>query len=223
MPTPEQVGASGPSTAMASSGGASGAQAAAGSEGVTGGFFRDREPPPSYNGEDPEMTFTLWERNVKLWEYETDIPRNKRGVKLLRVLVGSARVAVEEIPFEEVACEDGVRNLVERLREYYMPHLEVSLPRAFEAAVYGQQKQNKETFGEYIARQDRAFSRLKKEGVDLPESAQGYILYRQSAMSESQDQRFLVWSNGCYDRSSVVKTLLSMRPRTFRWRTMTSG
>lgn len=203
MPTPEQVEASGPSTAMASSG----AAAAGSGEGATGGFFRDRDPPPPYNGEGPETSFALWERNVKLREFETDIPRNKRGVTLLRVLTGSVRVAVEEIAFEDVACEDGVRNLVTRLREYYMPHLEVSLPRAFEAAVYGQRKQTKESFGEYIAKLDKAFSRLKKEGVDLPESAQGCILYRQSSLSESQDQRFLVWSDGKYDRASVVKAL----------------
>ena len=43
-----------------------------------------------------------------------------------------------------------------RLKEFFHPHLEVSLPQAFEQAVYGQQKQVKEGFGEYIARMDRA-------------------------------------------------------------------
>ena len=111
------------------------------------------------------------------------------------------------MPFEEIACEDGMRNIMSRLREFFQPHLEVSLPRAFEQAVYGQQRQNREGFGEYIARMDRAFNRLKKEGVDLPESAQGYILYRQAALSEAQEQRFLVWSDGRYDRLSAVKAL----------------
>ena len=162
---------------------------------------------PVYDGEEPETSFALWERNVRLWEYETDVPRGKRGVKLLRVLSGTARMAVEEMPFEEIACEDGMRNIMSRLREFFQPHLEVSLPRAFEQAVYGQQRQNREGFGEYIARMDRAFNRLKKEGVDLPESAQGYILYRQAALSEAQEQRFLVWSDGRYDRLSAVKAL----------------
>ena len=57
--------------------------------------------------------------------------------------------------FEEIACEDGLRNIMTRLKEFFHPHLEVSLPQAFEQAVYGQQKQVKEGFGEYIARMDR--------------------------------------------------------------------
>ena len=180
--------------------------AAAPSEGA-GYSMRDREPPPGYDGENPESTFVIWERNVRLWEFETDIQKNKRGVKLYRALSGTARIAVEEMPFDELACEDGLRNLMQRLREFFNPHLEVSLPRAFETAVYGQPRQGREGFGEYIARMDRAFNRLKQEGVDLPESAQGYVIYRQAALNENQDQRFLVWSNGAYDRSSVVKAL----------------
>ena len=204
MPTPDDAAPPDPASAMASSQ----VQVAAGGQAEGAGFgFRDREPPPSYDGEEPETSFALWERNVRLWEYETDVPRGKRGVKLLRVLSGTARMAVEEMPFEEIACEDGMRNIMSRLREFFQPHLEVSLPRAFEQAVYGQQRQNREGFGEYIARMDRAFNRLKKEGVDLPESAQGYILYRQAALSEAQEQRFLVWSDGRYDRLSAVKAL----------------
>eukprot|EP00434_Breviolum_minutum_P024807 symbB.v1.2.021909.t1/scaffold1920.1/size100294/3 len=200
MPSPEDPGH--PMTAAATSVGGG----TTGGEGGSFGF-RDREPAPGYSGEDPETTFATWEKNVRLWEYETDIPRGKRGVKLLRALEGSAKMAVEEMPFEEIACEDGVRNIMQRLKEYYMPHLEVALPRAFEGAVYGPPRPSRESFGEYIAKMDKNFARLRKEGVDLPESAQGYILYRQASLSEFQEQRLLVWSDGKYDRMSIVKGL----------------
>ena len=206
MPSPDD--ASSFETAAATSGSATQAGAAGvGGDGGTGFGYRDREPPPAYDGVDPEVTFRIWEKNVRLWEFETDVPSNKRGVKLLRMLQGTARLAVDEMSFEEVACEDGIRNIVSKLKEYYLPHLEVSLPRAFEAAVYGPCRSSKEGFMEYIARMDKSFIRLRKEGVDLPDSAQGYIIYRQSALSEAQDQRFLVWSDGKYDRVSVVKAL----------------
>ena len=200
MPSPDDPG--NPMTAAATSVGGAGQ----GSGGSSFGF-RDREPAPTYNGEDPETTFSAWEKNVKLWEYETDIPREKRGVKLLRALEGSAKMAVEEMPFEEIACEDGTRNIMQRLKDYYMPHLEVALPRAFESAVYGPPRPTRESFGEYIAKMDKAFARLRKEGVDLPESAQGYILYRQASLSDFQEQRLLVWADGKYDRISIVKAL----------------
>ncbi|CAL1161943.1 unnamed protein product, partial [Cladocopium goreaui] len=172
-----------------------------------GGGYRDREPPPTYDGEDPEMTFRVYEKNVKLWEFETDVPPTKRGIKLMRALSGVARLAVDEMSFEEITAADGVSQVMRKLKEYFLPHLEVSLPRAFEQAVYGAARQSKEGFAEYIARMDRNFTRLSKEGVDLPDSAQGYIIYRHAALNDAQDQRFLVWADGKYDRISVVKAL----------------
>ena len=56
-----------------------------------------------------------------------------------------------------------------KLKEFFLPHLEVSLPRAFEAAVYGKPRQATVSFPEYVARMERAFNRLGKEGVDLPD------------------------------------------------------
>ena len=169
--------------------------------------YRDRDPPPTYSGEDPETTFRGFEKAVRLWEYETDVPRNKRGAKLLRSLTGVAKLALEEMEFDDIACEDGLRNVMQRLKDFFMPHLEVSLPRAFEHAVYGSHRTSKESFAEYLARMEKAFTRLSREGVELPDGAQGYILYRHASLNEHQDQRLLVWSEGRYDKSSMVKGL----------------
>lgn len=149
-------------------------------EGASG--FRDRDPPPGYDGIDPEVTFRSFEKSLKLWQYETDVPVRKQGAKLLRALTGVARMAVDDLEFEQVAADDGVKNILQKLREYFTPHLEVSLPRAFETAVYGQARQTKETYAEYVCRMQRDFARLVKEGVDLPASARGCILFRQSSL-----------------------------------------
>lgn len=158
--------------------------------------YRDKNPPRSWSGEDPENTFQALERNVRLWECETDVLRSKRGVKLMRVMQGLAAVAMEELSFEDIACEDGVRNVLGKLKEFFMPQLEDSLPRAFEAAVYGPARSAKEGFAECTGRMERAFNRLSREGVDLPEGAQGYILYRQASLGEHQEQRLLTWGDG---------------------------
>lgn len=91
----------------------------------------------------------------------------------MRALSGAARLACDEMAFEEIADESGVRNIMNRLQEHFLPHLEVSLPRAFEAAVYGPPRPSKEGFNEYLAKMDKAFIRLKKEGVELSDEAQG--------------------------------------------------
>ena len=169
--------------------------------------FKDRDPPPQYDGDNPELTFREYEKEVRLWEYETDIPEKKRGIKLLRGLSGVAKTAVEDLEVGEIANEQGVKNILTRLRDYFLPHLEVSLPRAFEMAVYGKQRQGKETFIEYVQRMERAFHHLTKEGVELPDGAKGYILFRQASLSDSQEQKLTTWAEGKYGRSEIVSGL----------------
>lgn len=41
----------------------------------------DREPlPPSWHGSEPGLMFLLFEKNVRLWEFETEVDEKKRGV-----------------------------------------------------------------------------------------------------------------------------------------------
>ena len=168
---------------------------------------RDRDPPPPYDGNDPEVTFKAYEKAVRLWQFETDVPPEKQGPKMMRALTGAAKLAVEDLEFEEITASGGVKTILARLREFFTPHLEVSLPRAFEQAVYGSVRQSKESFIEYVARMDRGFANLKREGVELPDGAQGYMIYRHAALSESQEQRIQTWAEGQYDRASIIKGL----------------
>ena len=172
-----------------------------------GGGYREKEPAPSYDGLSPETTFRQYEKNIRLWQFESEIPARKQGVKMMRSLSGLARLAVDDMEFDEIACESGAKNVLAKLREYFLPHLEVSLPRAFEAAVYGNARSVKESFAEYVQRMDRAFTHLSKEGVDLPRGATGYIMYRQASLSEAQDQRVLTWCEGSYNREDIIKAL----------------
>ena len=169
--------------------------------------FRDKDPPPTYDGVDPESTFQLFERRVRLWQFETDIPASKQGAKLIRALTGVASLATEAMEFEDITSEDGVKNVMQQLKEFFNPHLEVSLPRAFEQAVYGTPRTAKESFVEYVARMDRQFKNLAREGVTLPDEAIGYIVYRQASLNEGQDQKVLTWTQGKYGRAAMITSL----------------
>ena len=116
-------------------------QGTAGAGAGVDGFLRDHDPPPG----DPETTFRAFEKSLKLWQL-IDVPLRKQSAKPLRALTGAARLALEELEYEQIASEGGIKNLVNRLREYFAPHLQVSMPRAFETAVYGQPRQSKETY-----------------------------------------------------------------------------
>ena len=176
--------------------------------GETSSTFSSREPaPPCWDGQDPTMQFPVYEKNVQLWLFETEVESKKRGVRLLRNLSGSARAVADSLSFEEIACEKGVENLMDALKTHYAPHLEMSLPRAFERAVYGMPRTSKETMQEYLIRTERAFVLLQKEGLKLDDIAQGYVAYRQASLNEHQDLKFCTWSKGQFDWKTVVSCL----------------
>lgn len=63
-----------------------------------------------------------------------------------------ARAAADALEFEQLADDKGVENILQKLQEHFAPHLEVSLPRAFERAIYGAPHSHKEDINEYIIR-----------------------------------------------------------------------
>ena len=164
-------------------------------------------PPPTWDGSDPGYELANFEKNVKLWLFESELDPKKRGVRLLRSLTGVARSVVDTLDFDEVACEKGVDNIVQTLRKHFAPHLEVSLPRAFERAVYGAPRGAKESMQEYLIRCERNFNLLEKEDLKLPPGAVGYIMYRQASLTEGQELKFATWSGGKYDAATVISCL----------------
>ena len=166
-------------------------------------------PPPTWDGSEPGLDLANFEKNVKLWEYESELDPKKRGVRLLRSLTGVARSVGDTLEFEEVACEKGVANIMTALKAHFAPHLdlEVSLPRAFERAIYGQPRSHKESMQEYLIRSERNFHLLEKEKLKLPDEAMGYVTYRQAALTENQDLKFTTWSNGKFYYKTVAACL----------------
>ncbi|CAK9103401.1 unnamed protein product, partial [Durusdinium trenchii] len=114
--------------------------------------WRDKDPPPGFDGDVEKFKGYL--RELKMWRHETDVPPKKHAVKMLRALTGPAKAVCNELEVEALLTEAGADAIVAKLKEYYQPHLETAMPRAFERAVYGEARRNKESFGEFIVRQD---------------------------------------------------------------------
>ena len=169
--------------------------------------FRDREPPPYFDGEDPAKNFKPWLRELELWAFDTEVPAAKHGTRILRRLGGAAKAAANELETSEILGEKGKDNILAKLKEYFSPHLETTMPKAFEKAVYGEIRGIRESLSEYIIRMDAAFRELKNEGVDLPSEARGYVMYRQARLSSVQEDQLTTWTEGKFSRDVVIKAL----------------
>ena len=167
--------------------------------------YRDRDPPPSFDGR--EELFRQYNRELELWRHEADVPKMKQGAKVLSYLSGSAKAVVDELSIAEITSEQGVEKILAALKVYFQPHLETAVPRALEKAVYAESRKAKESLGEYIIRMESAFRELATEGIKLEEQVRGYILFRHAALSQVQEDQVTTWTQGKFGRDNIVKAM----------------
>ena len=172
-------------------------------DGASNANWKDKDPPPSFDGEID--SFKSYLRDLKIWRHETDVPQRKHAVKMLRGLTGPAKAICDEIEVDQLLTEAGADLIVAKLKEYFQPYLETSMPKAFEKVVYGEARKGKEGFAEFILRQDAAFRVLADEGVKLDDQVKGYIMFRQGNLSQTQEDQVTTWTQGKYGRSDIVK------------------
>lgn len=176
---------------------------AGGGEGYGG--WRDRDPPPSFDGK--EEKFKQFLRDWELWKHETEVPKSKHGTKLLRNLSNMARAVADELSVAEIVSEQGADKIIACLKVHFEPHLETAMPRAFEKAVYGESRRGRETFAEYIIRMEAAFRELAAESVKLEDNVTGYIIFRQANLTQVQEDQITTWTQGKYGKAEIVRAL----------------
>jgi hypothetical protein len=167
--------------------------------------YRDRDPPPSFDGR--EEMFRQYNRELELWRHETDVPKVKQGAKVLRHLSGSAKAVVDELSIAEITSEQGVDKILAALKVYFQPHLETAVPRALEKAVYAESRKGKESLGDYIIRMEAAFRELSTEGIKLEDQVRGYIIYRHAALTQVQEDQVTTWTQGKFGRDDIVRAM----------------
>ena len=81
------------------------------------------------------------------------------------------------------------------------------MPKAFQAAIYGETRSVKESFQDYVIRMEHAFKELEKQEVKLHELVTGYVLFRHANLSEVQESQLSTWGAGKYDKGTIIKNL----------------
>ena len=181
--------------------------AGAPSSGEGGWTYKDKEPPPGYDGTSPQSKFKVYLRDLELWQACTDVPEDKQGLKLVQALSGAAKAAVDTLTVKEIKGADGFANVLKKLKEAFEPYVETALPRALENAFYGAPRGHKESISEFLIRFQRAQSVLKDEGITLPVKAAGYLLFRQANLDGELEARLVTWLGGDYSLDTVITNL----------------
>eukprot|EP00959_Pyramimonas_sp_CCMP1952_P118758 2482699-Pyramimonas_sp.AAC.1 len=81
------------------------------------------------------------------------------------------------------------------------------MPRAFEKAVYTSQREKGQSMLEYTLAAVARFNELKREGVQLPAEARGYIMMRRAKLGDKGEDMIKTRTAGSFKEDEVIKAL----------------
>ena len=162
------------------------------------------EAAPSWDGEQPEVKYKEYARNLKLWliEARERLPGNLIGKRIIdavpygsRLAAVLARLTVDEI--EDTGFEKIV-SLIEDAHDYLR---DAKLEQAFDQAIFKGRRRQDQSLSGFVATKKAAFGELKRQGLDLlGTEAQGNF-------SEDQRQRIKVLTDGSIDFPKVERAI----------------
>ena len=107
--------------------------------------YFDKDPPPAWDGKNPEKTWRPYRREFDHWLSSTNIPAGKHGILLWRALTGDAKLLINHLTDIELAYP-GIGKRIRSILEYSHRHSsEFEDQDDFDNAVYGLHRKNPES------------------------------------------------------------------------------
>ena len=79
--------------------------------------YFDKTPPPEWDGTHPEKTWRDYRRTLKQWLSTTDVPSEKHGMLLWRVLTEDAMLLISHFRDEDLLCWDAGQRIFDVLAQ----------------------------------------------------------------------------------------------------------
>ena len=84
------------------------------------------------------------------------------------------------------------------------------MPRAFEKAVYSGNRKKDHSLLEYTMVSTTKLNKLKREGVDLPHAAKGYIMHLNATLSEAQENIVKACALGKFELNAIITAVRNL-------------
>ena len=136
------------------------------------------DPPPKFTGTKPSE-FKSCRKKVRLWLLFTRTPAQLQGPRVLSRLTGPAWDACDGLE----PAADGVKAILDSLAEACKGKHETELFDALEESFYGLGRKKGERLHDYALRVQNNVRELAKQGVQLLDQVQGFLLLRRANLS----------------------------------------
>eukprot|EP00971_Amphidinium_carterae_P344801 6485409-Amphidinium_carterae.1 len=176
--------------------------------------WKDKDPPPPWDGEQPTQRWRTVRRSVVLWSEDTDVPKGRQGVRFYRQLSGKAAMLAESLPDEKLKGDTSLQNILEFFDRLYEGHMRIAKEIDFETAVYaGARVPTSENFLQYVLRKKQELFRYEQQmdpNDTLGDHTKGKILLKFSKMDTNQTSRVQTWLKGDRSYQKVEEALIRL-------------
>eukprot|EP00971_Amphidinium_carterae_P249965 4961711-Amphidinium_carterae.1 len=100
----------------------------------TGSTWKDRDPPPAWDGESPELRWRSTRRALVLWSEDTEVPASRQGLRLYRSLQGKAATMAELMDDNSIRGNEGFQRILKFFDDMYTHHLRMAYDQDFDKA-----------------------------------------------------------------------------------------
>ena len=171
----------------------------------------DKDPPPTWNGENPESTWRPYQKALKLWFTRTDIPKHKQGYLLYKAITGPPHNLFsnyDENDFKDPTCVD---RMYGKLCEANKHISRTFAQDDLEAAIYGLSRSGRESALDFANRCEAAFEKAELAGNSpMPEDMKGRIFLRRSKLPKSEEEHLMFKTESSCEFSTLHNALRVM-------------
>lgn len=145
---------------------------------------------PTWNGS--PSTLRSWLKLLAIWEYESTVPMDKRGIKLLQSFPDGSqpRHIADTVPVEVLLSPQGYGEILSAIHQKYAPFLEASAPQAIDHFLFEGERSKGESFSAFIATKQLQRQEMEAQmGERVSDKLCGRILLRQANLNELQREK----------------------------------
>ena len=169
------------------------------------------DPAPVWDGREPHLRWKQARRLIVLWDKDSDLKDEKKGVRLFRQLQGSAAILAQGIEDEVLFQKEGVPKILEFFDEAYRGYLAIAEDEAFESVFYKGERKGTERMIEFCAKKQQEYVQYEKDvGQPMPDKTKGTLVMRHANLSASQKLKVHSWLKGDRSMARVIEEICNL-------------
>ena len=130
--------------------------------------------PPAFNPDEGDE-YIEWKTDVEVWQAYTDTAKAKQGPAIYLCLRGKARDAVRGLDVKDIATEDGVKSIIDKLDGIFQKDETTRAYCAFKEFIEYRRRSG-DNFSEFMIAFDKRYRDVKRYKMELPDGVQAFFL-----------------------------------------------